>query len=215
MKLIKLPCNNLLEELKSADGDVEIRGQVTLKDVKILSECSYNTLDISKAVFGNEDEEYSVYRGMSHSGPMYGASGVKSVDILTRLLQRIEVFELILPDDVAKRHINAILKNTDIYAVKVLDGCKLFSMESGCLYNKKKTTLLFEPRPIEYVPCPECGKEILKSHLIKPVDGPAVCPDCLVKNYHQCYWCRRWYSDSAEPGKKWDWCWICPECCGR
>lgn len=213
MKHIQLPCNNLIEELDSANGEVAISGQFTSSIVKSLSRRHYEVLDLFDATFGSVEEEYSVCLGMSHSGPVYGRSGVKTVDLLTSLIENIEALEIILPDDVAKRHLNAVSRNKKIYSAKVSETCKLFSMKDGCVYNKKQTILVFTPRPVEYVECADCGKKVLKDSLVKSGYGTLVCSDCRFKGYEQCFGCGAFYhKEDMKPGTLMDWVLFCPDC---
>ena len=219
VKQIQLPTERVIDldqikkDVQAAGRKVAVVGQFCLPILKCFSRRSYDVLDLSQATFGYAEEDYCVCLGMSHSGPVYGSSGTRQVDMLTRLLGSIEALEVILPDDVARRHLNAILKNENIYSVKVGDDCKLFSMKDGSVYNKKQTILVFEPRPAEFVECEDCGKKVLKSHLVKTGEGALVCGECLNKNYEQCYSCGKWYrKEQMKPGEFMDWVMFCPGC---
>ena len=121
----------------------KIEGKLDLKGLKLLLQEEYEFLDISDAKMGIEEEHYEVYLGWSHSGPVYGASGYRKVEILKRLLEQINAHSILLPDDVQRRHINAAKKNPHIKQLQVRPTCHLFAFEEGKLMNKKKTLLVF------------------------------------------------------------------------
>ena len=122
----------------------KITGDFHLEDIETMSSRIYDYLDVSEATFGSEMEEWSQFLGMSHSGPVYGNSGTREVDILLRFISSIKVATLVLPDDVQRRHINAAKNNQYIKQLIVRDSCKLFSYVDGKLMNKKKTLIAFE-----------------------------------------------------------------------
>ncbi len=124
--------------------NVKITGKFNLEDVENISTRIYDYLDVSEAQFGSQMEEWSQFLGMSHSGPVYGNSGIREVDILQRFISSVKIATLVLPDDVQRRHINAAKKNTYIKKLIVRDSCKLFSYVDGKLMNKKKTLIAFE-----------------------------------------------------------------------
>lgn len=132
--------------IQKVDGSVIVTGEVDLEVCKrILKKC-YGVLDLSQATFIIDEEEWYQFLGMSHHGPVYGNSGWREVEVLKRLLQEVCADKVILPADVARRHMNAIIKNEDIYEVEVPDDCKLFAMKDGNVYNKKLTKLVFKKR---------------------------------------------------------------------
>ena len=105
----------------------------------------FKELDLSDVEITYE-EEWETVLGYSHSGPVIGRSGVKKVDSFNRLLSDVSAEVVILPDNVAKRHITTIIKNPQIKSVKVSENCKLFAMVGDTLWNKKKTKEIFNPR---------------------------------------------------------------------
>ena len=121
-------------------------GNINLSEVKKIIKSRYRILDLSEAIMGVEKESWSVFLGYSHSGPVYGSSGVRDVEIFRRLLEKVTADTVILPDNVARRHLNTILDNKNIKKVKVSENCKLFSMVGEDLYNKKGTILMFKVR---------------------------------------------------------------------
>lgn len=123
---------------------MKLIGDIHLKDIKDLSSRIYEYLDVSELGFGLEMESWTQCLGMSHSGPVYGKSGTREVDILLRFITKIKVGTLLLPDDVMRRHINAAKNNKYIKQLIVRETCKLFSYTDGKLMNKKKTQIVFE-----------------------------------------------------------------------
>ena len=122
----------------------KITGDFHLEDIKAISPRIYDYIDVSEATFGSQMEEWSQFLGMSHSGPVYGNSGTREVDILLRFISSVKVATLVLPDDVQRRHVNAAKNNAYIKQLIVRDSCKLFSYVDGRLMNKKKTLTVFE-----------------------------------------------------------------------
>ena len=180
-------------DVESANGELAIIGKVPLTAVKPLTRYDYTILDLSRAVFEEEQESYSVCMGYGHSGPVYGSSGVRTVDVLKRLLENVTALTLILPDNVARRHMNVINGNKRIFSVRVSENCKLFSMVGDDVYNKKKTTLVFTPRPVVYCNCERCGKSFLKDNLLPLATGGYVCRECYYVAYNSCFWCGRYF----------------------
>lgn len=209
---ISLPCGNLAQKITESNYNVALSGNVSLDDVAVLKKFSFHTLDLSAAVFGTEFEEYCICLGYSHSGPVYGASRTRSVDVLKRLLDGIEILDLVLPESVAKRHMNVIAANPNIYSARVPDSCSLFAMQGDCIYNRKKTILIFEPRPVEYATCADCGKQILASHSVTTADGTTLCRPCAVKGYEQCDICNRWHAKGELRQGFGSGLNICPDC---
>ncbi len=121
----------------------KVTGPLVLKDLGSLLENEYEFLDISEAEMGIDEEQWEVCLGWSHSGPVYGNSGWRKVEVLKRLLEQINAKTILLPDDVQRRHINAAKKNRHIKELQVTLNCPLFSYEDGKLMNKKKTKPIF------------------------------------------------------------------------
>jgi len=121
----------------------KVTGPLVLKDLESLLENEYEFLDISEAEMGIDDEKWEVCLGWSHSGPVYGNSGWRKVEVLKRLLEQINAKTILLPDDVQRRHINAAKKNRHIKELQVSPNCPLFAYEDGKLMNKKKTKPVF------------------------------------------------------------------------
>ena len=121
----------------------KVTGPLDLKDLGSLLENEYEFLDISEAEMGVDEEQWEVCLGWSHSGPVYGNSGWRKVEVLKRLLEQINAKTILLPDDVQRRHINAAKKNPHIKELQVSPNCPLFSYEDGKLMNKKKTKPVF------------------------------------------------------------------------
>ena len=223
MTEISLPCENAKEIMHDAK-ELKVIGKMTLKDVKNLGSM-YRVLDLSQAIFELDREEYSVFLGMSHSGPVYGRTVERTVDVLKRLLEDIEVLTLILPDDVAKRHMNVIAYNDDIYSVEVRETCKLFSMKNGDVFNKKGTILIFEHREPNWATCEDCGETYLSKHLIETGDGRHICVRCRNSitdesncefAYETCSCCQKLYRrETMTKGEHRYWLYFCPNCVAK
>jgi hypothetical protein len=121
----------------------KVTGPLVLKDLGSLLENEYEFLDILEAEMGIDEEQWEVCLGRSHSGPVYGNSGWRKVEVLKRLLEQINSKTILLPDDVQRRHINAAKKNPHIKELQVSPNCPLFAYEDGKLMNKKKTKPVF------------------------------------------------------------------------
>ena len=121
----------------------KVTGPLDLKDLGSLLENEYEFLDISEAEMDVDEEQWEVCLGWSHSGPVYGNSGWRKVEVLKRLLEQVNAKTILLPDDVQRRHINAAKKNPHIKELQVSHNCPLFSYEDGKLMNKKKTKPVF------------------------------------------------------------------------
>lgn len=143
MRAIDLTNERISEVMNNEITEVALVGQVSLNDANLLSRFKLNRLDISQATFGMEQEEWSQSFGFSHCGWVCGNSGVRDVEVLRRVLEKVSASEVVLPDDVARRHINTIKKNKGIQSVVVGNNCKLFTMKDGHLYNKKGTIRVF------------------------------------------------------------------------
>lgn len=137
----------LRDEIAAAGGELSLVGIVPLNVVETLTMYDYKVLDLSHAIFGHEEETYQIILGYRcNYCPVYGGTGVRTVDVLKRLLENLKATLVILPDDVARRHMNAIGKNEKILAARVSENCKLFAMVGEDVYNKKKSTLVFSKR---------------------------------------------------------------------
>ena len=121
----------------------KVTGPLDLNGLESLLEDEYEFLDISEAEMGIDEEKWEVCLGGSHSGPVYGNSGWRKVEVLKRLLEQINAKTILLPDDVQRRHINAAKKNSHIKELQVRPSCPLFAFEDGKLMNKKKTKPVF------------------------------------------------------------------------
>jgi hypothetical protein len=121
----------------------KIEGKIDLKGLGLLLQEEYEFLDISEAEMGIDEEQWEVCLGWSHSGPVYGNSGWRKVEVLKRLLEQINAKTILLPDDVQRRHINAAKKNPHIKELQVSPNCPIFAYEDGKLMNKKKTKPIF------------------------------------------------------------------------
>lgn len=187
----------LKDELASADGKVSLIGAVSLEDVKIIKGFEYNVIDLSQAICGEEIETYSVGMGKYSLSRRH-----RTVDVLTKLLEVLDALEVILPDYIAKRHMNVISKNIRIYSIRVLDTCRLYAMQGGEVYNKKKTLLEFSPRPLDLQKCTCCGKDIpyfrlyhipkgcqKDSRLRHEIGDEMVCKNCFKAHYEKCVYC--------------------------
>lgn len=128
---------------KLTHKEVKLIGKVRLSTLAELVRHDFDFLDISEAEFGTEQEEWSVCLGWSHSGPVYGNSGWRDVEVLKRFLEQINAKTVLLPDNVQRRHINAAKKNPNIKELQVSSNCPLFAFEDGKLMNKKKTKPVF------------------------------------------------------------------------
>lgn len=194
--------SQLTNELASADGKVSLIGAVTLADVKMITRLEYDVIDLSLAVFGEDIETYYVGMGKYTSSKRH-----RSVDVLTKLLEDLDALEVILPDNVGKRHMNAISKSIRIYSVRVLDTCKLYAMQGNEVYNKKKTILVFSPRPLDLRKCACCGKDIPYNRiyhipygertgsrfLYNSIGDELVCKHCFNSYYEPCQYCQNYY----------------------
>ena len=121
---------------------MKLLGSANLENVKPFFTRKYDLIDIAEVTFRIEDEEWSRSE-WSHSGPVYGKTHIRKIDVLQRFISMIKTVTLILPDDVMRRHINEAKKNKHIKQLLVRDTCKLFANENGKLMNKKKTSVVF------------------------------------------------------------------------
>jgi hypothetical protein len=128
---------------KLTHKELKLTGQVDLDVLSVLKRNAYDFLDISKAEFGIDEEKWYVCLGWSHSGPVYGNSGWRDVEVLKRFLEEINAKTILLPDNVQRRHINAAKRNEYIKELRVSPNCPLFAYEDGKLMNKKKTKPVF------------------------------------------------------------------------
>ncbi len=130
-------------EGKLTHKNLKLTGEVTLNVLNVLNRNDYDFIDISEAEFGIDEEKYYVCLGWSHSGPVYGNSGYRKVEMLRRFLEQINAKTILLPDNVMRRHINSACYNRNIEQLQVTDNCKLFANKDGKLMNKKKTIMVF------------------------------------------------------------------------
>lgn len=170
MKTITLPCKGLkdvirgLMQLPLEHRDLAIIGKVGLKDVKDITDYThiptitpegkvrmvrvdseFATLDISKAEWGVETEEW--FNGAySHSGYVCFGSGEREVEVLRRMLERANARCVVLPAGAMRRHVNTAVANKGIHSLRVSDESPLFSMDGESLCNKKRTRVWFAPR---------------------------------------------------------------------
>lgn len=121
----------------------KVTGSLDLNGLESLLENEYDFLDISEAEMGIDEERWEVCLGWSHSGPVYGNSGWRKVEVLKRLLEQVNAKTILLPDNVMRRHINAAKKNPHIKELQVSPNCPIFAYEDGKLMNKKKTKPVF------------------------------------------------------------------------
>ncbi len=121
----------------------KVEGSLDLKGLNSLLENEYDVLDLSEAEMGYDEEYYEICLGWSHSGPVYGGRGYRKVEVLVRMLEKINASVILLPDNVMRRHINAAKKNIHIKELRVRQTCPNFYFEDGKLMNKKKTKPVF------------------------------------------------------------------------
>ena len=121
----------------------KVTGPLDLKSLESLFENEYDFLDISEAEMGIDEERWEVCLGWSHSGPVYGNSGWREVEVLHRFLEKINAKSILLPDNVMRRHINSAYYNKTLKQLLVTENCKLFANQDGKLMNKKKTIEVF------------------------------------------------------------------------
>lgn len=163
----------------------------------MITRLEYDVIDLSQAVFGQDIETYYVGMGKYTSSKRH-----RSVDVLTKLLEDLDTLVVILPGNVAKRHMNVISKNIRIYSIRVLDTCRLYAMQGDEVYNKKKTLLVFSPRPLDLQKCACCGKDIpyfrlyhipegcqKDSRLRYEIGDEMVCKNCYQAYYEKCVYC--------------------------
>lgn len=207
MKTIDLNSEDLKNALFPEDMEVALVGDVKLDHVRELQCHFLDVLDLSGANFGIEEEKWYV-GGYSHSG-WCGRSGVRDVEVLKRMLEECMAVTVILPDDVARRHLNAVKKNVYVHNVVVSEKCKLFSMKDGNVYNKKGTILQYEQREVIYGVCADCGKKDILERFYETVDGTSICHDCYIDNdWSMCVECGKLFNGREAPG-----CILCPNCC--
>ena len=129
---------------KLSHKNLKLTGNVTLDVLSVLNRYDHNFIDISEAEFGIDQEKWYVCLGWTHSGPVYGNSGYRKVEVLRRFLEQINAKIILLPDGVMRRHINSACYNRNIEQLQVSESCKLFANQDGKLMNKKKTIIVFE-----------------------------------------------------------------------
>lgn len=123
--------------------ELKLIGEIDLSTLSEVVCHDFEFLDISDAEFGIDKEEWSVCLGWSHSGPVYGNSGWRDVEVLKRFLEEVHAKTILLPDNVQRRHINTAKNNYFIEELQVSPSCPLFAFEDGKLMNKKKTKPVF------------------------------------------------------------------------
>ena len=210
----------LTDELESANGKVSIIGAVTMADVMMITKVEYDVIDLSQAEFGEDMETY--YVGMGR----YSLSRrERAVDVLKRLLEELDALEVVLPDNISVRHMNAVSNSMRIYSVRVRDTCKRYAMQGNEVYNKKKTVLVFSPRPLDLRKCACCGKDIPYNRvyhipygertgakfLYGNIGDELVCKHCFGTHYEACTYCHDYYRrDKMIQLAEYNYC--CPSC---
>lgn len=133
--------------IQEVDGGVVVTGQVDLAAAEAIIYRGHMTVvDISQAHFIIDQEEWQRFLGYSHHGPVYGASGWREVEVLKRFLENVSADKVVLPADVARRHINAATRNAGLFQLIVPDDCRLFAMKDGNVYNKRLTKVVFQAK---------------------------------------------------------------------
>lgn len=122
---------------------VKLVGQMSLSKIEVINHRIYEYLDISEATFGFEDVRWSNIQGYSHYGPIYGKSGVRQEDILSKFISTIRVSTLVFPDDVEINRINYAKYNSSIKNIIVRDTCKKFAYIEGKLIDKETHVVVF------------------------------------------------------------------------
>ena len=174
--------------IETIDKKIILSGEVSVLDVINFPIWEENgdyhyIVDLSQAVFLEEEEQHRRSMGMGHSGPVYvGETTVIKISALQKLLERLLTGTVILPACVTRKQLNTCIKNRFIGKIIVPDDCRLFSMKDGSIWNKKGTILIHEQHgDPEFVTCEECGCSVLASVCGKTIDGGLVCPDCIMR----------------------------------
>lgn len=146
---------------------IKFTGPVSLEDIQEkLADKFYDIIDAREAAFGTEQEEWQQCIGYSHCGPVYGASGVRTVDTLSRFIEKAWTERLMLPDEIMRRHMNRIVASPRIRVVEIGPNNKLFSMRGDVVLNKKGTKTIYDPNnlpsiePINTITAIEIGNDI-------------------------------------------------------
>ena len=82
------------------------------------------------------------------SGRRYGTVDVRQATFVTDkvmkyFLELIKTDKLILPANIAWRHMNAAIRNGGLCEIEVPEDCELFAMKDGNVYNRRLTKLVF------------------------------------------------------------------------
>lgn len=129
--------NDIRTKIEHNSEQIGIKGDVDINVAWSISNFTSEIylLDLSQAKFNIEEQGSSVCHGRAYGG--------NKIDVLSYLIERINPYVLVLPNDCARRHVNAAIRKR-IPRIEVSENCKLFSMKDGNLYNKKGTTLVYE-----------------------------------------------------------------------
>ena len=122
---------------------VKLVGQMSLDKIEVISHRIYEYLDISEATFGFEDVRWANILGYSHHGPVYGKSGIRQEDILSKFISTVRVSTLVLPDDIEIHRINYAKYNLSINNIIVRDTCERFAYIDGKLRDKNTNDVVF------------------------------------------------------------------------
>ena len=142
-KIVSVNLSQIKEERELEHKSLKLTGKIDLHMLLFMKRHEYDYLDVSEAGFVIDKEEWAVCLGWAHSGPVYGNSGYRDVEVLRRFLEEIKATTILLPDNVMRRHINSAKTNECIKELRVSDKCKLFAYQNGKLMNKKKTAVVF------------------------------------------------------------------------
>ena len=93
-------------ECKLNHKELKLIGNVTLKVLEKLQCFEYEHIDLSEAEMGIDEEKWEVCLGWSHHGPVYGRSGWRKVEVLTRLLEQINAESRIMPEEMRRQLID-------------------------------------------------------------------------------------------------------------
>ena len=132
-------------KIQEVDYGIVVTGEIDLKTAEsiIYSGKWYSVVDISHATFIIDKEDWQRCLGWSHCGPVYAKGGTRKVEVLLRFLELVKADKVIVPADIARRHMNAAIRNKGLSEIEVPDDCKLFAMKDGNVYNKKLTKMVF------------------------------------------------------------------------
>lgn len=130
---------------------LKLVGPVTLKDVKKIKGTYYEVIDASEAEFGEEEEKWQQVLGYTHHGPVYGREGERTVEVLTRFIEKVWTDCLILPASAKRRHLNRAITSQTIRMVQVSPDSTLFGMRGDLVTNKKGTKIFYDPTSLPSV----------------------------------------------------------------